>query len=221
MKNTRNKSKTRFALTSTELYFQKEYDSKTRFISYWHQINEILSLVPKIVLEIGIGNRFMSNYTKWKRINIVTLDFDKKLNPDIVGSVLHIPFHNDSFDVVACYEVLEHLPFQYFPDTLGEIHRVSSKYVILSLPDSTRFCLFNIQIPKIKTIKKLISLPWLKVPEEEIHPTHHWEIGTKNYSLKRILSEIRNNGFEVKKTYRIFELPYHHFFALEKKRIFK
>jgi len=218
MKNTGNKSKTRFALASTEHYFQKEYDSKTRFISYWHQINELLSLGPNIVLEIGIGNRFLSDYLKSRRINIVTLDFDKRLNPDIAGSVLLIPFHNESFDVVACYEVLEHLPYQDFPDALGEIYRVSSRYVILSLPDSTRFCLFNIQIPKIKEAKKLISLPWLKVPEEEIHPTHYWEIGTKKYPLQRVVSEIRNTGFEVKKTYRVFELPHHRFFVLEKSR---
>ena len=28
-------------------YFSKSYDSKERFISYWHQINEIIKLNPK------------------------------------------------------------------------------------------------------------------------------------------------------------------------------
>jgi len=41
-------------------YFNEKYDSKSRFISYWHQIYEIVRLRPKNVLEIGIGNGFVS-----------------------------------------------------------------------------------------------------------------------------------------------------------------
>ena len=40
-------------------YFNEFYDSKERWISYWHQINEIIKLNPKKVLEIGIGNGFV------------------------------------------------------------------------------------------------------------------------------------------------------------------
>ena len=43
-------------------YFNESYNSKERFISYWHQINEIIKLKPKKVLEIGIGNGFVSKY---------------------------------------------------------------------------------------------------------------------------------------------------------------
>ena len=45
-------------------YFNKSYDSKERFISYWTQINEIIKLNPKEVPEIEIGNGFVSNYLK-------------------------------------------------------------------------------------------------------------------------------------------------------------
>jgi 2-polyprenyl-3-methyl-5-hydroxy-6-metoxy-1,4-benzoquinol methylase len=93
-------------------YFNKSYDSKERFISYWHQVNEIVRLEPDSVLEIGIGNGFVSKYLKEREVNITTLDFDPNLNPDKVGSVLDIPFEDIFFEVVACYEVLEHLPFE-------------------------------------------------------------------------------------------------------------
>ncbi len=36
-------------------YTRKEYDSKRRFISYWHQISETFSVKPSKVLEIGVG----------------------------------------------------------------------------------------------------------------------------------------------------------------------
>lgn len=80
-------------------YFRLSYDSKERFISYWYQINEIIKLDPKRVLEIGIGNGFVSKYLKEKRVNVSTLDIDEKLNPDIVGSVLDVPFPDNSFEV--------------------------------------------------------------------------------------------------------------------------
>lgn len=102
-------------------YFNKSYDTKERFISYWHQVNGVVRLEPDSVLEVGIGNGFVSKYLKERGINITTLDFDRKLNPDTVGSVLDIPLEDNSFDIVACYEVLEHLPFENFNKALAEI----------------------------------------------------------------------------------------------------
>ncbi|OHE59528.1 MAG: methyltransferase type 11, partial [Thermodesulfovibrio sp. RBG_19FT_COMBO_42_12] len=140
-------------------YFSKSYDSKKRFCSYWHQINEIIILNPKKTLEIGIGNSFVSVYLKDRKINVITLDIDKRLNPDVVGSVLDLPFADNSFDVVASYELLEHHPYENFNKALFEIFRVSNSYAILSLPDVERAYRINVQIPKLGEVKKLIALP--------------------------------------------------------------
>ena len=40
----------------TDHYFNAGYDSRERFISYWHQINEIITLTPSSIFEIGIGS---------------------------------------------------------------------------------------------------------------------------------------------------------------------
>ena len=197
-------------------YFNKFYDSKERFISYWHQVNEIVRLEPDSVLEIGIGNGFVSKYLKERDINITTLDFDPNLNPDRVGSVLDIPFGNNSFDVVACYEVLEHLPFENFSKALSEILRVSKSYSIISLPDASRVYRFNVQIPKIGEIKKLIVIPRMKNPVHKFDGEHYWEIGKAGYPLSKIIKDIQKTGFKVEKTYRVFEFPYHRFFIMKK-----
>jgi len=199
-------------------YFNKSYDSKERFISYWHQIDEIIKLNPKKVLEIGVGNGFVSEYLKKRGIRIVTLDIDKRLKPDIVGNVLNIPLSDESFDIVACYEVLEHLPFENFHRALAEIFRVSQCYAVLSLPDTTRVYRVLIQIPKMGTFKKLIPLPRLKKLVHKLNGEHYWEIGKAGYSLNKIIKEIRKGGFKIEKTYRVFENPYHRFFVLRKKR---
>lgn len=197
-------------------YFNKCYDSKERFMSYWHQINEIIRLNPNRTLEIGIGNGFISKYLNERGINIITLDIDRKLNPDVIGSVLQIPFGNDSFDAVACYEVLEHLPYSNFSAALAEIFRVSKSHVILSLPDINRAYRFDMQIPKTCEIRKLIPLPRLRRPIHNFDGEHYWEIGKSGYPLSRIIDDIQKAGFELEETYRVFEIPYHRFFKCKR-----
>ena len=202
----------------TDHYFNADYDSKERFISYWHQINEIITLTPSSIFEIGIGSGLVATYLKQRGYNVTTMDIDKGLNPDQVGSVLSIPFYDDAFEVIACFEVLEHLPFEDLAEALGEIYRVSSEYAVLSLPDSTKAYRLNIQIPKIGEFKRLVLLPRLRLLKQTFDGQHCWEIGY-DYSLRKVTEEMRVAGFEIAKTYRVFEIPYHRFFVLRKNKV--
>ncbi len=200
----------------SKIYSRKGYDTKARFASYWHQINEILQKKPKNVLEIGVGNSFVSDYLKKKGVKIKTLDINKKFKPSITGSVLDIPFKESSFDLVACCEVLEHLPYDNFPKALSEIFRVAKHYTVISLPDTSRAYRFSMELPKIGIIKKLIFLPRLIKKNQPSNKSHFWEIGQAAYPLKRIISDIKKAGFNIEKTYRVFDNPYHRFFILKK-----
>ena len=197
-------------------YFSRTYDSKGRFCSYWHSIDEIRSLDPESVLEIGIGSGFVSNYLRRRKINVTTLDIDERLYPDCVGSVLNLPFSNDSFEIIACFEVLEHIPYEDFPMALSELYRVSSSHVVLSLPDLSRVYRLYIHIPKVEDLKMLIPVPRLKPLTRKFNGKHYWNIGTAGYPLRKIMSEIRHVGFEVEKNYRVFEMSWHRFFVLRK-----
>lgn len=197
-------------------HYLKGYDTKERFISYWYQINEVLKLSPKNILEIGIGNSFVSNYLTKYEIDLITLDFDKRLGPDVVASVIDIPFKNESFEIVVCYEVLEHIPFEFFQRALTEMYQIAKKFVILSLPDYSRVYRVHIEIPKYGEIRKLIRSPKQKMPEYPFCGQHYWEIGLEGYPLQKIIDNIKRIGFNVNKTYRLFEFPYHRFFILAK-----
>ena len=197
-------------------YYNIIYDTKERFCSYWHQIQEVLLLKPSEVLEIGIGNGFVSRYLKERGINVTTLDIDKELKPDVVGSVLDIPFQCETFQVVTCYEVLEHLPYEDIPKALSEISRVSKQYVILSLPDVNRVYRIYLHIPKVGVIKKLIPLPRTRKPIHKFDGEHYWEIGKAGFPLEKVLNDIQKQGLQIQKTYRVFENPYHRFFVLRK-----
>ena len=197
-------------------HYYKNYDTKERFCSYWHQIEDIVAHNPTSILEIGIGNGFISRYLRQRGFNVVTSDIDKKLNPDVAASVLSLPFSNEAFEVVACYEVLEHLPYEYFKKALSETFRVSRSHVFLSLPDANRAYRLYIQIPKLGLFKKLIQIPRLKKIVHHFDGQHYWEIGKAGYSLNSIVTAINEVGFKIEKTYRVFEVPYHRFFMLKK-----
>jgi len=197
-------------------YFQPAYDSKERFISYWHQINEVIRLNLAPVLEIGIGNAFVAHYLKEKGISITTMDVDERLNPDRLGSVLAIPFSDGAFKVVSCFEVLEHLSYREFPKAISEIYRVSGEYAVLSLPDASVAHRVEIWVPKIGALRGLIHVPWKRPIMHEFDGEHHWEIGKRGYPLGRIIGEMKKAGFGLEITFRVFENPYHRFFRLKK-----
>lgn len=195
-------------------YWSSGYNSKERFYSYWNQIEEIMALRPEKVLEIGIGSGFLSRYLKERNIAVTGLDFDENLHPDVVGSVLEIPFPDNTFDVVACFEVLEHLPFEKFTVGLSEILRVSKKHAVISVPEVSKIMRLSLQISRIQ-IKKIIPLPYPK-EQHVFDGEHYWEIGKAGYSLVRILDEVRKSGCAIEKTFRPFESPYNRFLVLKK-----
>ncbi len=195
------------------------YDTKGRFCSYWHQIQEITKYEPSSILEIGIGNGFVSEYLLKRSFNIITLDLDDRLNPNVVSTVLNLPFSEATFDVVACFELLEHLPFEDFEKAIKEMSNVSASFVLLSIPDATMAYRICLQMPKIGEFKTLLRIPALRKPAHAFDGQHYWEIGKAGYSLKKILAVFASAGLSLRRTYRVFEFPYHRFFLLEKNRV--
>jgi len=74
--------------------------------------------------------------------NLITLDMNPAVNPDVVHdlNVLPWPFDDDQFDEIHAYEVLEHLgaqgDYQSFFDHFNEIHRILKPggYLLASTP---------------------------------------------------------------------------------------
>jgi len=196
-----------------KFYKFHQYDYKDRWISYWHQIDEVLRLKPKTVLEIGIGNKITSNYLKRQVTEVKTLDIDENLNPDFIASVLNMPLNDNSFDVILCAETLEHLPFDNFEKCLKELKRVSKKNIVLSLPHFGPSFKVSFKIPFIKEIKIVFKIPYH--PKHKLGGVHYWEIGKKGYPSRKIRNIIKRY-FKIKKEFIPFENQYHHFYILEK-----
>ncbi len=192
--------------------YRLSYDIPGRFLSYWSQINEIFSLMSDDILEIGIGNGFVSKYIKDRGYNVTTIDILEELQPDICASVLDIPLEDDSFDVVVCCEVLEHLPYTDFPKALAQIRRVTRRYVVISLPDSRKFFTLRVGVNRGKIFQTDFDI-W-KIGK--IDKCHIWEINQPGYSNKRISSDIEKVGFTIIKNFRDYRGIWNRYFVLEK-----
>jgi ubiquinone/menaquinone biosynthesis C-methylase UbiE len=199
-------------------YDLKKYVSKKRWNSFYHQIKEIVSLSPNSVLEVGVGANVVGIMLKnIIHCNYEVMDVDAELKPDHIGSILDMPFPDKKYDVIGCFQVLEHLPYDNFAKALSELFRVAKKAVIISLPDAGR--VIKLHIPKICS-RKLIRWPFTRLEEHEFNGQHYWEINKKGSEIKKIIETINEIGekfdFSLKKEYRLWEQPYHHFFILKK-----
>lgn len=194
-----------------------KYNNLERFSSYLSQIKTILSLNPKKVLEIGVGNKITSNYLRTEGVQITTCDIDKNLNPDIVADIRELPFNEDDFDLITAFEVLEHIPFSDVESALRQLHRISKKKVIISIPYVTFsiYAKFKL-LPFIRSSYFMIRICEYFWHTYKWNGTHHWEMGTKGFSRKKIREVMKTCGFRIEKEFTPELNPYHYFFVLEK-----
>lgn len=174
-------------------YFKERYADLRRFISYYYQIDFIRKTGAKKILFIGVGDGLVCNYLqKISDIEITTLDIDSSLNPDIVGDVRDLCFKENEFDCIAVFQVLEHVPFDYFSKIISQMHKITNKWVILSLP--VRQVGFEC-ILRFPFIRKIFRKSFLRIAPNVLtkfpgSSHHHWVIDLK--FAKKINQEIEN-----------------------------
>lgn len=127
-----------------------------QLIDRFHRVivGKIAELSPSSFLDAGCGEGFVAEILLRQLPGLRLTGFD--FNPESVeaarmrvpgavfdvASIFEIPYPNNTFDVVGCFEVLEH---QLDPEAaLRELIRVSNRYLVLSVPHEPYFCLANI-----------------------------------------------------------------------------
>lgn len=137
---------------------------------------KVRALKPDSILDVGAGEGFTLDM--FRRSNVgkklegieymdEAIEFGKKLHPQVKikkGDIYQLPYKDNSFDVIICTEVLEHLEDP--AAALVELKRVTKKYIILSVPNEP---LFTIQ--RFMRGKNMLKLG--------DHPEHiqHWSSG--------------------------------------------
>jgi SAM-dependent methyltransferase len=190
--------------------------SPLRIESITEQLRLLSYYDCRSILEIGVGKGVIRQVLKcFKGITHTTIDIEPSLGPDIVGSVLELPFANREFDCVLCCQVLEHLPFEDFAAALQEIHRISNRIVILSLPDKRRRCGLAVCLFRYGWRKLEFNFERAGAKKARLASRHYWEIGhTKATSGRNVIKAMRQAGFNIHKSYRLEKHQWHCFFVL-------
>lgn len=203
---------------SSHIPGRQHYDTRyvvdsRRVYSYAHQIQTTLAYAPARVLEVGVGPGLVAAALRSLSVDITTVDVAFDLRPSTVGSVLQLPFREESFDVSMCCQVLEHLPFENFVPALRELRRVSGS-LVLSLPDITRNVSLRVGVRRLGLREFSITLPSRAPSAESLlgRAGHHWEIGCRGHSPANVAKAIGAAGWRVKRTWRVPELAWHRFY---------
>ena len=118
-------------------------------------IGEIVALQPQSFLDAGCGEGFVARLVLEAVPGLELTGCDifpealavaQRANPAatfVPGSLLELPFPDNAFDVVGCFEVLEHLPDDMPRQAVREMARVARKAVVLSVPHEPAFSLAN------------------------------------------------------------------------------
>ncbi len=191
-----------------------KYGHVERFASYYYQLKEVLKCNPKSILEVGVGDKVFGNYVKENtNIKYASLDIAKDLHPDIIGSVFDIPCGDGAYDVVCCFEVLEHVSYSDVQKALSELTRVAKKAVIISVPHFGPRTQFFLKLPFLPEIKFALKVPWKR--EHIFNGEHHWELGKKDFPADNFKKLVRKYG-KIVNDFIPFENQFHHFYVIYK-----
>lgn len=202
-------------------YDFSKYVDEHRWNSYWNQINEALKVKGNKVLVIGAGDGIVVDVLRKFGKSVDTFDFDKALNPDIVGSVTEVDeIVKNKYDVILCCQVLEHIPFDQFDDTVRRIKSVltdGGKF-ILSLPNYSLKWKMNVKLPKIPELNKraVSKKPFRKKWDikKDGFGEHYWEINAKG-SEEKIVKNILKKYYTIEKRFLPSDNLYHIFYILK------
>ncbi len=199
-------------------YKSSNYLSPRRWSSYTLQVREVMLMKPKKVLEIGPGNGVVTRILKDLNYTVETLDIDERISPDYIGSITDESVTKQlshQFDLVLACEIFEHIRYEDFLKALGNLRHIAPN-LIISIPSTelnTKFFHLSFKAPGLSWFTFTKKL-YYKIFEYKFNGEHYWEIGTRGYSLKKVLSDMTQSGWAVKKEFLNPENPYHHFFIL-------
>ncbi|NER23864.1 MAG: class I SAM-dependent methyltransferase [Symploca sp. SIO1C2] len=168
------------------IYYSDGYFQLHQLCSFVHQIHDIHRLKPTSILEVGIGNGFTSSFLRRAGFEVVTVDINPRLEPDICCPISEMQscLEGRFFDLVVCCEVLEHMPFQEFESSINIFHSLSQR-LYLTLPNYKRTfgvgMLLNFPKLPYLAVDAHLELPNIKVLDRE----HFWEVGSSRATRKK------------------------------------
>jgi len=195
--------------------YNKDYESKTRFISYYNQYKFIRKGKYKNVLEIGTGNGTLKILLEKIGVKIKTADIDTQLKPDIVLDLNKKIELKERFDCIVLFQTLEHIPYNRVRFVLKELFDYTEN-IIISVPIQLTYFYLGLKLP-LTTMRKEFLFGIEKTWNTRfLSREHEWELGTKGYRKNCFVKELGENGIMVVSEFQEKQNPYHLFLELKR-----
>ena len=197
-------------------YEGSSYRSGERWVSYYHQIALVRSVHPKNVLEVGVSEGVVARELKANGFDITTVDIAEDLNPNVVGSVMALPFPDNAYDCVLAAEILEHIRFEDTAKALSEIARVTRKCAVVSVPHPGFVFSFVFKLPLLPRTELFFQVPFFW-KTHVFNGEHYWELGKRGYKVSRFIQVAKDAGLSLVSFEKFADDPAHRFFLFSKK----
>ena len=140
------------------------------------------------ILDVGCGEGVLVDEYHCKGYDIVGLDLNYSRPGIYGGSILNMPFKDDSFDLLLCLDVIEHLNLLDQPTAIAEMHRVlrPGGVLLASIPNLAHFA---------SRLRFLLLGKLIRTSELERHP------GDRAYDEHHVLL---SREFVIEKSYGLF-----------------
>jgi len=171
-------------------------ESKQHWEYYWYQQKLMQSRIDKEakILEVGVGSGFTANYMKSQGFTLNTVDIDAQKKPDFVMNIVEMDKSLDSYDVLLAFNIFEHLPFNDFLRVLDHLSVSSIHKLFIGLPLFRKIVMEGFfRVSVVPPLRFNISMNKRKIKAEH----HHWELGYKDFTLKRIRHEMHERAFQL------------------------
>ena len=160
-------------MRKAEIRYQPKYSSRNPIEVFLNQryhlaiCTLIREVGPETVLDVGCGEGVVIDKVLKEIENVSMYGLDVRLGPLKVAQTLNpytkfsvasayfLPFKKNSYDLVLCNEVLEHL--QRPAEAFSELVRVTSKFVIISVPNEPLWRICNIL--RLRYLRRLGNTP--------------------------------------------------------------
>jgi hypothetical protein len=194
-------------------------------MSFWYQLTEIMRLDVQRVLEVGIGPRVVTGVLRELGKEIKTADINPALAPDYLVPVQRLSsvVPPDSFDLVLCARVLHHVPLEELDAALAELHKVTRRHAVLTLPVDALWVYIGFSVT---------ARPWrwfsLRLPlalkrlllrlmgRRDSAYAQSWKLNCCAESTLQGFEQRLSRFFTIEKSYSIPEAKNHRLFVLRK-----
>ena len=172
------------------------YDTNKRIDVIFNELLP-LDLNNKELLDAGCGTGWTSLKASERGATVTSMDVGPDLLEQVkkkcktkcvVGSVLNLPFKDNTFDIVVSTEVIEHVTDPYL--AIREMYRVLKPGGVLALTTPNRFWYWSVFLANFLNLRPYQGFEnWL--------------------STVHLLAAVRQSGFSIQKIRGIHSFPFH------------